>query len=194
MKSITQNKKSIYFFSKGLIAVIFIAGLLTFSGIISTLNAQDKVFTKATWWFGFAGGANYNFYHGSLQEFNNDFSIPVSFQDTKGVGYFAFPVVEYHHPDAMLGFVLHSGYDGRRGLFEQDITTKLAYITIEPSLRLNLFKTSLFLYTGPRIAYNVDRRFLIGQGVYTFEKMKQFLVSMQVQVSGQDPIVFVYWV
>jgi hypothetical protein len=76
--------------------------------------------------------------------------------------------------------MLFTGYESRRGSFNQDLSTKIAYITVEPSIRLNLFNSPLYFYTGPRLGYNVDKRFLIGHGVYVFDHIKQTVISMQI--------------
>lgn len=163
-----------------LILSFLFVGYLALTGFLSPVLAQDVGYTRSSWWFGAAGGVNYNLYHGSLQEFNPDYSFPVSFDKTEGKGIFAFPVMEYHRPGAKLGFMLFTGYESRRGAFNQELSTKIAYITVEPSIRLNLFNSPLYLYAGPRLGYNVDKRFLIGQRVYVFDHMKQPVISMQI--------------
>lgn len=151
-----------------------------------SLQAQDIKFTKSPWWIGVAGGVNQNIYHGSAQIINSDLSISSSFQNRKGNGLFAFPLIEYHRPEKRLGFMLQAGYESRKGSFDEMFSTKLAYITVEPSVRLNLFNSPLYLYTGPRFAFNTDKRFTYEPGNNSpeisgvFSDMKKSLISMQV--------------
>lgn len=180
MESAKNNKWGINSLSKKLVLLCLVSGYLALNGVLSPVLAQEKGYTRSSWWFGAAGGVNYNLYHGSLQEFNSDYSIPVSFDNTVGKGLFAFPVMEYHRSGAKLGFMLFTGYESRKGTFNQELSAKIAYITVEPSIRLNLFNSPLYLYTGPRLGYNVDKRFLIGQGVYVIDHMKQTVISMQI--------------
>lgn len=180
MESTTKNKRGINSLPKYLVLSCLIVGYLTLTGILSPVLAQEKGFTRSSWWFGVAGGVNYNLYHGSVQELNSDYNIPVSLDNTEGKGLFAFPIMEYHRPGAKLGFMLFTGYESRRGIFNQELSAKIAYITVEPSIRLNLFNSPFYFYTGPRLGFNVDKRLLIGQGVYVFDHMKQAVISMQI--------------
>lgn len=180
MESAKNNIWGINSLSQKLVLMCFVIAYLLLTGVLSPVIAQEKGYTRSSWWFGAAGGVNYNLYHGSSQEFNPDYSIPVSFDNKVGKGLFAFPVMEYHRPGAKLGFMLFTGYEGRRGNFNHELSAKIAYLTFEPSIRLNLFNSPLYLYSGPRLAYNVDKRFLIGQGVYVFDHMKQTVISMQI--------------
>jgi len=172
---------------------IFI-GALVFAGIQSPLQAQNNMYKRSSWWFGPSGGANLNLYHGSTQVVNSDLTISANFRNTKGVGPFAFPTLEFHRPDSKLGFTLNVGYDNRSGSFDPEFSTKLAYITVEPVIRLNLFRSPLFLFSGPRIALNVDKRFtyqpdlnsaVVNEG---FNDMKKSLVSMQIG-AGYDLLI-----
>lgn len=156
---------------------VIIAWSISFS---ATLYAQDTKLIKPSWWFGFAGGSNINLYHGSFQSFNSEIDIPVSFQLTRGNGLFAFPVIEYHKPGTKLGFMLYSGYESRQGTFNEELSSKIAYVTIEPSLRLNLFNSPLYIYSGPRFAINTDKRFLYNDALFTMDRMKQTIISMQI--------------
>ncbi len=139
--------------------------LLISAGIPSTTQAQYK---QASWWFGVAGGANYNMYRGSTQELNAGLTVPTAFHDGSGVGLFIGPVIEYHRAHSLFGFMLQSGYDGRRAEYKQvttpcncpaDLTTDVSYITVEPSLRLAPFRGSFYLYAGPRVAFNMNKGF-----------------------------------
>jgi hypothetical protein len=171
-------------FNKLTLKILFISSLV-FSGIQLQLQAQDDVLKKPSWWFGTSVGANNNLYHGSIQVVNSDLTIPATFQNTKVTELFACPVIEFHRPDSKLGFTLNFGYDNRSGSFDSSFTTKLAYITVEPSIRLNLFHSPFYVFSGPRIAFNVDKRFVYlpdmnsSEVTGDFSAMKKNVYSMQ---------------
>lgn len=151
-------------------------GLMTGTLIITTLSntlcAQEPTYTKPSWWFGAAAGANFNFYRGSTQKLNEDLTMPAAFHNGNGVGLYAAPLVEYHKPESMWGAMFQAGYDGRSGKFKQiktpcncpaDLSTKMSYVTIEPSLRFAPFKSNFYMYAGPRLAFNVAKSFVYQQ-------------------------------
>ena len=138
------------------------------------LKAQEAQYTRPSWYFGGAVGANFNFYRGTTQELNSSFTVPAPFYHGKGVGLFLAPLVEYHRPDTKLGFMLQVGYDNRRGKFDQiitpcncpaDLSVDLTYITVEPSLRFAPFKSNFYVYGGPRFAFNQEKSFTYKQQV-----------------------------
>ncbi len=176
MKLKTNNKKGprkawspFNLIIKGLIAGAFIL-----TGIQSSLQAQDTQYTRPSWWFGVAGGANFNFYQGSTHQLTTDFAPPVTFHDGQGVGLYVAPLLEFHRPDSRLGFMLQAGYDNRQGKFDQvkspcncpaDLETNLSYVTVEPSIRLAPFKSDFYVYAGPRFAFNMDKAFTYKLGI-----------------------------
>jgi hypothetical protein len=188
MKSILYHIKGLCFarFYCSQLVKSFIVGTMLFAGIHSSLLAQDHLYRRSSWWFGPAGGVNYNLYHGSTQVVNSDLTISATFQNTKDLNYFAFPVLEFHRPDSKLGFTLNAGYDNRSGSFDSTFHTKLAYITLEPSIRLNLFNSPFYLFSGPRIAFNVDKRYTYQPDINSaetggdFSDMKKQVISMQI--------------
>src|SRR5688572_5462529 len=130
--------------------------------------AQAQEFAKPTWWVGVAAGANLNDYRGTTQQLNSDLTIPAAFRQGNGVGLYLAPVVEFHRPTSRWGLALQIGYDSRQGSFKQIITpcncpaelsANLSYITVEPSLRFAPFKSNLYLFTGPRLAFNLTSSF-----------------------------------
>ncbi|WP_281298328.1 OmpA family protein [Flavobacterium limnophilum] len=152
---------------------ILIVALVWFS-IQAPVQAQELQYTKPSWWFGVAGGANFNFYEGSTYKLNSDFTPPATFHEGKGVGLFVAPLLEYHRPDTRLGFMLQAGYDNRKAKFDQvvtpcdcpaDLKTNISYITVEPSLRFAPFKSNLYLFGGPRFAFNLDKSFTYQLGI-----------------------------
>jgi len=145
-----------------------ILSALILTGIMTTLQAQDVQYSNPSWWFGGAVGANFNFYRGSTQQLNLDLTVPSAFHKGGGVGLYLAPLMEYHKPDSRLGFMFQVGYDSRKGKFEQivtpcncpaDLTAKLTYVVLEPSLRLAPFKSDFYLYGGPRFAFNSGKSF-----------------------------------
>lgn len=144
-------------------------GTLIITTLSSTLKAQEPAYTKPSWWFGAAAGANFNFYRGSTQKLNEDLIVPSAFHSGNGVGLYLAPLVEYHKPESMFGAMFQAGYDGRSGKFKEiktpcncpaDLSTKIAYVTVEPSLRFAPFKSDFYLYAGPRLAFNVAKSFV----------------------------------
>ncbi len=145
---------------------------LIFTTLTNTLQAQEPTYTKPSWWFGAAAGANFNFYRGSTQKLNEDLTVPAAFHSGFGAGLYLAPLVEYHKPASMWGAMFQAGYDGRSGKFKEiktpcncpaDLSTKMSYVTIEPSLRFAPFKSDFYMYAGPRVAFNVAKSFVYQQ-------------------------------
>lgn len=156
--------------------------LLFSAGFSLIASAQENEFIRSPWWFGVAGGANFDLYHGGVPlQPNSGVRIPDNGYITgKGTGYFAFPILEYHPEDKNWGFFLQAGYDSRLGTFENELTTKLAYITIEPCLRFGFPKTPFYIYAGPRIAFNMGKRFTYQQESGTLDNVKTSVSAFQV--------------
>ncbi|PWA07313.1 OmpA family protein [Flavobacterium psychrotolerans] len=195
--------------SKGIIVIA-----LALLGIQAPLQAQETPvikYTKPSWYFGVAGGANFNFYRGSTQMLNAAFTPPVAFHDGKGVGLFVAPLLEFHRPDSRWGVMLQAGYDNRKGKFDQqktpcdcpaDLSTNISYITVEPSLRFAPFKSNFYLFGGPRLAFNMDKSFTYKLGINPaypnqeasaevkgdLSDVKETLVSMQIGAGIDIPL------
>lgn len=193
-------------FPYSLVLKSLFAGALFFTGMQMTLQAQEAPVAKyimPSWWFGAAGGANFNFYQGTTQQLTTDFIVPNAFHDGKGVGFFALPLLEFHRPESRFGFMLQAGYDSRKGKFDQvkspcncpeDLNTDLDYITVEPSLRIAPFKSNFYIYGGPRLAFSMNNNFTYQQGINpaypeqvadpavngVFSNTNKSLISMQV--------------
>lgn len=180
-------------------------------GIQASLQAQEIEYTKPAWYFGIAGGANFNFYRGSTQTMNSAFSSPVAFHNGNGVGLFILPLVEYRPADSNWGVMFQAGYDNRKATFDQvitpcncpaDLSAKISYITIEPSLRFAPFKSNLYFYGGPRLAFNIKKSFsyLLGPNPQypnqtgspavtgDFSDVRNTVLSMQVGVGYDIPL------
>lgn len=159
--------------------VFFSLLIIVCGGLTTVVRGQEYV--RSSWWFGVAGGTNYNLYHGSYpHQLNTDTEITGALGSGKGTGYFAFPLLEYHPEGKSWGFFLQAGYDSRFGTFDNQLKTKLAYFTVEPSLRLNLSKSPIYIFAGPRVAINVDKRFTYQQNSGTLDNMKRSVSSFQV--------------
>ena len=175
------------------------------------VNAQVEEYTKPSWMFGVAAGANFNFYRGSTFMLHEGFTPPTAFHNGNGFGLFIAPNIEYHKPGTRLGVQLQVGYDSRQGTFNQvttpcncpaDLETKLSYITIEPSFRLAPFKSNLYLYGGPRFAFIQDKSFTYKQGINPdfplqvqnpdvrgdFSAVNKTIISMQVGLGYDIPL------
>lgn len=177
----------------------------------TSVQAQDVQYSNPSWWFGAAAGANFNFYRGSTLVLNENFTPPTAFHDGFGAGLYLAPLLEYHRPDSYWGFMFQAGYDSRRGKFDQvitpcncpeDVSTKLSYLTIEPSVRLAPFKSNFYLYGGPRLAFNLDKSFVYEQGINPnfpaqtpnpdvkgdFSDVKETILSMQIGMGYDIPL------
>ncbi|MDP3946293.1 MAG: OmpA family protein [Lutibacter sp.] len=151
-----------------------VIGALILTGIQSPLQAQEVEYSRPSWYFGLAGGANFNFYDGSTYKLNDAFTPPVTFHKGSGIGLFLAPSIEYYKPDTRFGFILQAGLDSRKGDFDQQLTdcdcpadleTDLSYITVEPSLRFAPTKGNFYLYAGPRFAFNQNKAFVYQQAI-----------------------------
>jgi len=151
-----------------------VIGALILTGIQSPLQAQEVEYSRPSWYFGLAGGANFNFYDGSTYKLNDAFTPPVTFHKGSGIGLFLAPSIEYYKPDTRFGFILQAGLDSRKGDFDQQLTdcdcpadleTDLSYITVEPSLRFAPTKGNFYLYAGPRFAFNQNKEFTYQQAI-----------------------------
>lgn len=200
---ISFEKESRLVCSSGILIIkIFILGALILLSQVS-VQAQDAQYSKPSWRFGVAGGANFNFHRGSTHQLNSDFTPPAIFHDGDGVGLYLAPLLEFHPASSIWGFMLQSGYDSRKGTFDQvetpcncpaDLNTNLSYFTVEPSLRFAPFKSGFYLYAGPRLAFNLDKAFTYQQGINPdfpeqianpdvngdFSDMRKTIISMQI--------------
>ena len=168
--------------------------------IVFSLSTQAQT-TQPTWWFGFSGAANVNFYSGTTQRLNNSLIVPTAFHKGNGVRPFGSLLMEYR-PAGALGFMLNVGYDGRGGKFDSvmapcdcpaTLKTNLDYITVEPSLRLGLGKSNLYLFAGPRVAFGMQKEFKYTQLKQPdtnedFSEMNTTLLSGQIGMGFDLPI------
>lgn len=215
MKKIVTLKKSsqsLWSFNltiKSLLLSAFM--ILSFELTLSAQDGQKAEYSKPSWYFGVAGGNNFNYYRGSTQQLNAGFTSSVAFHNGFGTGLYLAPVIEYQRPNARFGFMLQAGYDSRKGKFNQvttpcncpaDLSTKLSYFTIEPSLRFTPFKSVFYLYGGPRLAFNNNKSFTYKQGINPdfpnnvapadvkgdFSSIDNTIVSMQIGAGFDIPL------
>lgn len=197
------------FMSQLQLQILFVVTILILG--FTKVNAQVEEYTKPSWMFGVAAGANFNFYRGSTFMLNENFTPPTAFHKGNGVGLFIAPNIEYHKSGSKFGFIFQAGYDSRRGSFDQvttpcncpaDLKTKLSYITIEPSLRFIPFKSNFYLYGGPRFAFLQDKSFTYEQGTNPdfplqvqnpdvkgdFSDVNKTIISMQIGLGYDIPL------
>lgn len=195
------------FKSIGLITVAW----LSFQTSVQAQKTLEVKYTKPSWYFGVAGGANFNFYRGSTQQMNASFTSPKTFHDGFGTGLFIAPLLEYRPADSKWGVMLQAGYDNRKGKFDQvitacdcpaDLKANMSYITVEPSLRFAPFKSNFYLYGGPRLAFNMDKSFTYQLGTNPafpeqtanpevtgdFDNVNKTIVSMQIGAGYDIPL------
>lgn len=131
-------------------------------------QAQTTTYTKPSWWFGVAGAANLNFYNGSTQHLNSSLMLPRAVHEGTGVGLFLSPTVEYHDPLSNWGFMFKAGYDSRKGTFKtvtspcncpEDLTAKISYLTIEPSIRYDILGSNLYAFGGAVLGISLNKKF-----------------------------------
>lgn len=206
----TENSCAAWFSNMLTLKSILIVALVWLS-IQTPIQAQELTYTKPSWWFGVAGGANFNFYEGSTYKLNSDFTPPATFHEGDGIGLFVAPLLEFHRPDTRLGFMLQAGYDNRKAKFDQvvtpcdcpaDLKTNISYITVEPSLRFAPFKSNLYLFGGPRFAFNLDKSFTYQLGINPaypdqeaspevkgdLSDVKKNIISMQIGLGYDIPL------
>ena len=212
--NLNQRSPNVWSAASLSIKTFFISALML-AGIQAPLLAQEKapdaLYTKPSWYFGVAAGANFNFYRGSTQKLDNTLTVPTTFHDGTGVGLYLAPLIEFHRPDSKLGFIFQAGYDSRKGKFDQittpcncpaDLSTDLSYITIEPSLRFAPFSSNFYLYAGPRFALSQSKSFTYKVGINPnfptqtptpdvtadFSDVKSTLISAQIGAGLDIPL------
>jgi outer membrane protein OmpA-like peptidoglycan-associated protein len=158
-----------YFMSKQKITIIFM--MLMFAAI--TGHTQTIKRTRPVWWFGESVAANFNYYRGTTQMLNGDFSTPTAFHKGYGVKPYISLLTEYR-PNRTWGGMLNIAYDGRGGKFKTvlapcncpaDLSTNISYLAIEPSLRLAPFGSAFYVFAGPTLGINLRKEYK-----YTQEK------------------------
>jgi len=145
--------------------------LLVLPFIAIPLRAQTPADTAwAKWWFGGGGGVNINLFSGAVHDLGtpSDTSLgaPNGFTEGSGLGLNIHLLAEYNS-GGLLGGALTLGYDSRKVKFDQVVrgtpdttenaTVNMAYLSIEPSLRINPLDRRLHLLLGPTFGINVGK-------------------------------------
>ncbi|HLB00399.1 MAG TPA: outer membrane beta-barrel protein [Bacteroidota bacterium] len=133
-------------------------------------EAQESRALQPEWWFGGSVGLNVNFYSPDFRTLNSLVVAPAPFTGGSGNGLFIAPLVEYR-PDPVWGGMASLGFDSRSGSFDdvssggvtRSLSASMNYITLEPSLRVSPFPSDVYLFAGPRIAFNVAKSFTYRQ-------------------------------
>lgn len=192
---------------------ILIFGALIIAAIALALpaRAQGLQYTKPSLWMGAAIGANFNYYRGTTQQLNVDLTVPAAFRHGNGIGLYLAPLLEYYRPETRLGVMLQVGYDSRKGSFDDiltpckcpaELSTDLAYITVEPSLRFAPFRSNFYLFGGPRLAFNLSKSFTYQQHTNAaypeqqeepavsgeFDSVNKSVISMQIGAGYDIPV------
>lgn len=207
--TIKEMQKQYFIKSISNLRLVILALLVCFTA--TAVQAQTPMYSKPSWWFGAALGANFNFYRGSTHKLNDQHTVPAIFDKGFGLGLYAAPSIEYYKPKTMLGFMFQLGYHGASGEYEQtttpcncpaDLSTKVSYLSIEPNLRFAPFRSGFYLYAGPRFALNMKHDFTYQQKANPdfpnqkdneeingeMSNMKPLMVSMQVGAGYDIPL------
>jgi len=160
--------------------------------VVAFGTAQAQTITPPTWWFGVSGAANANWYDGTTQTLNNNLIVPTAFHKAFGVRPYASVLLEYR-PTPVWGFMLNAAYDGRGAKFDNEVApcnclatlnADINYVSVEPSLRFGFKSNGLYLFAGPRLAFNINNDFKYTQ-VNQPNTVSNFTFTNAVQVSGQ---------
>ncbi len=173
--------------------------MLLLAGI--TTNAQTIKRIQPKWWFGESGAANFNNYRGTTQMLNGNLTVPTAFHKGNSVKPYGSLLAEYR-PGKVLGGMLNVAFDNRGGTFDQvlapcncpaNLSTKLSYITIEPSLRIAPFANAFYLFAGPTIAINLSKEFAYLQDKQTdvradFSDIRKTMLGAQAGLGVDIPL------
>lgn len=144
---------------------------MVLSGVQSLFAQERKL--QPEWWFGGAGGINFNYYSSDISKPNASVTTASPFTKGSGVRAFLSPLLEYD-PDPVWGGMVQFGFDSRGGSFNDlssggtsySLSTSLNYLSLEPSLKISPFAsrsgesfTGLYFYLGPRIGFNIGKTF-----------------------------------
>ena len=128
---------------------------------------------------------------GTTQMLNSTKTTPTAFHKGFGSGFYAGVLAEFR-PNPVLGGMLYVGYDDRRGLFDDvrtpcncpmSLSTRISYVSIEPSLRIAPFSSGLYIFVGPRVGINVAKTFTYIRDGNPGEKKKEIGVIYAQQSS-----------
>ncbi len=139
-------------------------------------SAQETGERWPHWWYGVYGGANYNMFSGAIHTTGNgllsNLADTTGFDAGSGLGLALGGILEYNSGD-LLGGNLMVGYDNRSIGFDtkqsltdgvvtrtdETLDAHVAYVTVEPNIRLNLGNKFFHLMLGPSFRILVAKSF-----------------------------------
>jgi outer membrane protein OmpA-like peptidoglycan-associated protein len=164
---------------------------------ISPLWAQQTERVRPRWFFGQSIGINANRIQGNAQDLNALTFIPTAFTAGTGIKPYASVYVEYF-PKKTVGIMLNLSYDHRGGKFTEvlapcdcpeNLTSHLAYASIEPSLKFTPFKNGFYVFAGPTFLLNINKGFTYTQ-LYQTDVHADFGQVVDPQFGGQAGLGF----
>ena len=150
-------------------------GALAAAVVPRSAHAQETSDAWARWWYGAYAGANINLFSGQLHDLNAgnlNVADTTGFTSGSGIGLALGALIEYNTGD-LLGGNLMLGYDNRSVTFDtknataapttgrsnEQLSASLAYVSVEPNLRINLGSRFFHLLVGPRFGINVAKSY-----------------------------------
>lgn len=151
------------------VAILLVAAILVATPAHAQQTGPDERW--GNWWYGLFGGANINMVGGSGLIARDGTQ---SLDKGSGLGLALGGLLEYN-PGSLLGFNLGIGYDNRAVDFDQvagtarllpdttlrpftqSLSASPAYISIEPSLRVNIVNRVFHAIVGPSFGINVAK-------------------------------------
>jgi outer membrane protein OmpA-like peptidoglycan-associated protein len=147
---------------------------LVLAGTTSGAHAQET-YDGAAWRFGVFGGMNFNIVGAGSQELQGigtNFSAPHNngvddIIDGTGLGLYGGGLVEYNSGQTFGGH-LRIGLDDRRVKFNDwDVpdasstrfSARMTYVSVEPSLRVNLGSPDFHMLVGPLLSFKVSTKY-----------------------------------
>jgi outer membrane protein OmpA-like peptidoglycan-associated protein len=140
----------------------------------TNVNAQERSTTQPRWWFGGYVGGNINLFNGLIDDLSHNaprLVPPGGYDEGSGFGMTLGAIAEYL-PGGLFGGSVMLGYDNRALAFESigsdladtaswshTVSTSLAYLSIEPNVRINILDDRLHAFAGPSIAINLAKGF-----------------------------------
>ncbi|HVZ39322.1 MAG TPA: OmpA family protein [Candidatus Kapabacteria bacterium] len=154
--------------------------------LVALLALSDALFAQETgerwpkWWYGVYGGANINLFSGAVHDLGTNAPLTnvadsTGFDKASGLGLALGGILEYNSGN-LLGGNLMVGYDNRSVGFDtrtsavdgattrtdETLAAHLAYVTIEPNVRVNLGNRLFHLMVGPSFRILVAKSFDYG--------------------------------
>lgn len=176
-----------------------VLGLISFTTVMA--NAQQVQRVQPKWWFGESIGVNFNNYRGTTQKLNNTVSVPTAFHKGSGVKPYISLLAEYRR-NKVIGYMLNVAYDNRGGKFNEvtapcncpaNLTTNIAYVAVEPAIRIAPFSSAFYLFAGPTIGFNVSKSFTYTQEKQTdvkgnWDNVRSTVISGQIGAGIDIPV------